>query len=178
MNVTGTGIAVAVAIVVVGGFLFFGNAISSFFSPSMAGGNPEFATTTLTTELQSMNEQEGTEGQQAPLVTLPTTLTIEDKVVGTGAEAVAGMSVTVHYLGMLPDGTVFDGSKKRGEPFTFTLGAGQVIKGWDQGVAGMKVGGTRQLIIPPDLAYGSQGAGGAIPPNATLIFQVELLGVK
>lgn len=97
---------------------------------------------------------------------------------GTGAEAVAGKSVTVHYVGMLPDGKVFDASKNHGQPFTFTLGAGMVIKGWDQGVAGMKVGGKRQLIIPPDMGYGSQGAGNVIPPNATLIFEVELLDVK
>jgi FKBP-type peptidyl-prolyl cis-trans isomerase len=176
MNVTGTGIAVAVAIVVVGGFLFLGNAILGFFAPAPALGEPEFATTTLSMqESQSMNTEESTGGLPQEL---PTTLTVKDTVVGTGAEAVAGKSVTVHYLGMLPDGTVFDGSKKRGQPFTFTLGAGQVIAGWDQGVAGMKVGGTRQLIIPPDMGYGAQGAGGVIPPNATLIFEVELLEVK
>lgn len=173
MNVTSTGIAVAVAIVVVGGFLFFGSSIFSFFGPAQALGEPEFATTTLTTQ-QPMNEESTMELPQQ----LPTSLTIKDTVVGDGAEAVAGKTVTVHYLGMLPDGTVFDGSKKRGQPFTFTLGAGQVIQGWDQGVAGMKVGGTRQLIIPPDMGYGAQGAGGVIPPNATLIFEVELLDVK
>lgn len=176
MNVTSTGIAVAVAIVVVGGFLFFGNTLFGFFGPVPALGEPEFATTTLTTQqTQSMNE----EGSEMALPQeLPTSLTIKDTVVGTGAEAVAGKTITVHYLGMLPDGTVFDGSKKRGQPFTFTLGAGQVIQGWDQGFAGMKVGGTRQLIIPPDMGYGAQGAGGVIPPNATLIFEVELLDVK
>ncbi len=176
MNVTGTGIAVAVAIVVVGGFLFFGNALLGYFAPTSALGEPEFAPTSFSTqEQESMNQENlmDTLPQE-----LPTTLTIGDKVVGTGAEAVAGKTITVHYLGMLPDGTVFDGSKKRGQPFTFTLGAGQVIAGWDQGFAGMKVGGTRQLIIPPDMGYGSQGAGGVIPPNATLIFEVELLEVK
>jgi FKBP-type peptidyl-prolyl cis-trans isomerase len=100
-----------------------------------------------------------------------------DIVVGTGATAVAGSSVKVHYTGFLTTGEKFDSSRDRGEPFSFPLGAGQVIKGWDEGVAGMKVGGQRQLRIPPQLAYGASGAGGAIPPNATLIFDVELLEV-
>jgi FKBP-type peptidyl-prolyl cis-trans isomerase FkpA len=102
-------------------------------------------------------------------------LIIEDTQVGTGAEAKAGQTVTVHYRGTLTDGTKFDASYDRGEPFTFNLGAGQVIKGWDQGVAGMKEGGKRRLTIPPALGYGARGAGGVIPPNATLIFEVELL---
>jgi len=100
-----------------------------------------------------------------------------DIVVGTGATAVAGNTVKVHYSGFLTSGEKFDSSRDRGEPFSFPLGAGQVIKGWDEGVAGMKVGGQRQLRIPPELGYGAAGAGGAIPPNATLIFDVELLGV-
>jgi FKBP-type peptidyl-prolyl cis-trans isomerase FkpA len=102
-----------------------------------------------------------------------------DEVVGTGDEAVAGKSVTVNYTGTLADGTVFDSTAKEGgTPFTFTLGAGNVIKGWDQGVVGMKVGGKRKLVIPPDLGYGAQGAGSTIPPNATLTFEIELLTVK
>jgi FKBP-type peptidyl-prolyl cis-trans isomerase len=107
-----------------------------------------------------------------------TELKIEDLRVGSGAEAVPGKTVTVHYTGWLVNGTKFDSSKDRGEPFSFQLGAGQVIKGWDQGVAGMKVGGIRKLTIPPSLAYGASGAGGVIPPNATLVFEVELLGVN
>ncbi len=107
-----------------------------------------------------------------------TELKIDDLIVGTGDEAVAGKDISVHYTGTLVDGTKFDSSKDRGEPFEFTLGAGQVIKGWDQGFAGMKVGGKRRLVIPSSLGYGEQGAAGLIPPNATLIFEVELLGVK
>ena len=106
-------------------------------------------------------------------------LQITDEVVGTGAEAVAGKKVTVHYVGTLTDGKKFDSSRDRGTPFTFDLGAGQVIKGWDEGVAGMKVGGKRKLVIPPALGYGNREVGnGLIPANSTLIFEVELLDVK
>jgi len=107
-----------------------------------------------------------------------TELKMEDSKVGNGAVAEAGKQVSVHYTGWLTDGTKFDSSKDRGQPFTFQLGAGQVIKGWDQGVAGMKVGGVRKLTIPASLGYGASGAGGVIPPNATLVFEVELLGVN
>lgn len=105
-------------------------------------------------------------------------LRITDVVVGTGAEASPGDTVVVHYRGTLEDGSQFDASYDRGTPFSFPLGAGRVIKGWDEGVQGMQVGGKRKLVIPPDLGYGSRGAGGVIPPNATLIFDVELLEVK
>jgi len=101
----------------------------------------------------------------------------EDLTVGTGAEAKSGDTVSVHYVGTLLDGTKFDSSRDRGEPFEFTLGAGQVIKGWDQGVAGMKVGGKRKLTIPPELGYGDRDLG-KIPPNSTLVFEVELLEIK
>lgn len=105
-------------------------------------------------------------------------LTYWDLVVGTGKTATRGSIVKVHYTGWLLDGKKFDSSVDRGNPLQFTLGRGEVIKGWDEGVAGMKVGGKRQLRIPPELGYGMRGAAGVIPPNATLIFDVELLGVK
>ena len=109
--------------------------------------------------------------------TTPSGLTIEDLSVGSGAAAAAGQKVKVHYTGWLTNGTKFDSSKDRGDPFEFPLGAGRVIKGWDEGVQGMKVGGKRKLTIPPGLGYGARGAGNVIPPNATLVFEVELLGV-
>ena len=101
-----------------------------------------------------------------------------DDQVGTGAVATAGKTAVVHYTGWLLDGTKFDSSRDRNQPFSFPLGAGQVIKGWDEGVAGMKVGGKRTLIVPPALGCGARGAGGVIPPNATLKFDVELLDVR
>lgn len=112
-----------------------------------------------------------------PMTLTPSGLKIIDVQIGTGREAVANTNVTVHYDGRLEDGKEFDSSRRRGQPFQFRLGAGQVIKGWDEGLAGMKEGGKRQLVIPPELGYGQQGAGGVIPPNATLVFDVELLKV-
>ena len=114
-----------------------------------------------------------------PFTSLPSGLQIDDEVVGQGDEAVTGDHVMVHYTGWLwTDGTAgrkFDSSKDRGQPFDFPLGAGHVIRGWDEGVAGMRVGGRRKLLIPPEMGYGTRGAGGVIPPNATLLFEVELL---
>ncbi len=111
-------------------------------------------------------------------ITTATGLKYTDLKEGAGAEAKSGDVVQVHYTGWLENGTKFDSSLDRNQPFRFKLGAGQVIKGWDQGVAGMKVGGKRKLVIPADLGYGRQGAGGVIPPGATLVFEVELLGVS
>lgn len=114
----------------------------------------------------------------AKAVTTESGLKYEDIVVGTGVSPQPGHQVTVHYTGTLEDGTKFDSSLDRGQPFTFPIGAGRVIKGWDEGVMTMKVGGKRKLVIPPQLGYGARGAGGVIPPNATLVFEVELLDTK
>jgi FKBP-type peptidyl-prolyl cis-trans isomerase len=119
-------------------------------------------------------EENRPEGKE---VTTSSGLQYVDLKAGTGATAQAGQTVTVHYTGWLENGKKFDSSVDRGQPFSFPLGAGRVIKGWDEGVQGMKVGGKRKLIIPSALGYGARGAGGAIPPHATLIFEVELLGV-
>ncbi len=114
-----------------------------------------------------------------PVQTLEAGMKVQDTKIGTGQEARSGMAVAVHYTGRLADGTVFDSSLERKQPFEFILGGGMVIRGWDLGVAGMRVGGKRSLLIPPTLAYGEQGAGGgAIPPNAILLFDVELLAVQ
>jgi peptidylprolyl isomerase len=111
------------------------------------------------------------------IITTASGLQYQEITVGTGASPVRGKQVTVHYTGTLVNGTKFDSSRDRNDPFTFIIGVGQVIKGWDEGVASMKVGGRRTLTIPADLGYGARGAGGVIPPNATLVFDVELLSV-
>lgn len=111
-------------------------------------------------------------------ITTASGLVIEDLIEGSGAAACVGQTVTVHYTGWLTDGRKFDSSKDRSDPFEFPLGGRQVIAGWDEGIVGMKVGGTRTLTIPPGLGYGARGAGGVIPPNATLVFEVELLGLS
>lgn len=131
------------------------------------------------TKLIAMNT--GSESEQAAgtdTVTTPSGLKYKEITEGTGATPQKGQTVEVHYTGTLEDGTKFDSSRERNSPFSFKLGAGQVIKGWDEGLSTMKVGGRRQLIIPSELGYGSRGAGGVIPPNATLIFDVELLSIS
>lgn len=167
-QVTSTGIAVALAIVVALGMLFLGPNMFTLLNSSepAPAESLSFATTSMITSAPLP------EGQ------LPTELTATDTVVGNGTEAVPGNRITMNYVGMLPDGTVFDASARHGQPFTFTLGAGEVIQGWDQGIAGMKVGGQRRLIIPPAFGYGAQEIPGVIPANSTLIFDVELVEVQ
>jgi FKBP-type peptidyl-prolyl cis-trans isomerase len=116
--------------------------------------------------------------EKGKVITTDSGLKYEDLKEGSGAEAKKGDTVSVHYTGWLTDGKKFDSSLDRGEPFRFKLGAGMVIKGWDEGVAGMKVGGKRKLTIPPELGYGKRGAGRVIPPDATLVFEVELLKIN
>ena len=165
MNPTQTGIATALALGVVLIFFFLGG--FSFFSPAELDTAPEAAAFNPITS-----------------PTMPTTpdatqLQATDEVVGTGATAEAGDTITVNYVGALTDGTVFDASAKHGnEGFTFVLGSGAVIPGWDQGIVGMKEGGRRILVIPPALAYGDQAVGNIIPANSTLLFQVELVRVQ
>ncbi|HEX8993785.1 MAG TPA: FKBP-type peptidyl-prolyl cis-trans isomerase [Candidatus Paceibacterota bacterium] len=155
-----TGIAVAIAIVVVGYFFYSGS-----MTPSQ---NP-----TNNPSAPFMNSAQENTQNAIP----QNSVTIQDVKTGDGTEAVAGMQVSVNYIGKLQNGTTFDASANHGGPFTFTLGAGQVIPGWEQGIAGMKVGGERILVIPPALGYGAQQVG-PIPANSTLIFDVQLVGVS
>jgi len=172
MQPTQTGIATALALVVVVMF-FIIPGLWPFGATAPVDGEAA-AGAAITTQTEST-------ATDMPTITEPVTeLMMKDEVVGTGAVAAAGDTVTVHYVGALTNGTVFDASRPRGEEgFTFALGAGQVIKGWDQGVAGMREGGKRVLVIPASLAYGDQEIGGGIiPANSTLIFEVELLKVQ
>lgn len=150
MNKLNKALAVGVALVVIG-FIFYGNLLTGLF----------------TNQAPTLN---------TPNMNITTGFDKTDTIVGQGTTAMKGDTVTVHYTGTLVDGKVFDSSKDRGQPFSFILGAGQVIKGWDEGVLGMKVGGTRKLTIAPDFAYGDRAVG-PIPANSTLVFEVELLGV-
>ncbi|MGD1853241.1 MAG: FKBP-type peptidyl-prolyl cis-trans isomerase [Leptolyngbyaceae cyanobacterium] len=142
----------------------------------------ETAQSTLVAQAASDLDPEETTEETTPdmtdsMTTTDSGLMYEDLEVGTGALPTAGQAVTVHYTGTLENGDKFDSSRDRNRPFSFTIGVGQVIKGWDEGVSTMRVGGRRKLVIPPDLGYGTRGAGGVIPPNATLVFDVELLRV-
>ncbi|MBR8829913.1 MAG: hypothetical protein N5P05_000546 [Chroococcopsis gigantea SAG 12.99] len=167
-----------------GVIVFFGLllVVSSFITPSKSSSaiasqlNQPAAITEIA---EATNTNKGKKSMDlSNAVTTESGLKYIDIKEGEGATPEKGQMVTVHYTGTLEDGTKFDSSKDRGQPFTFKIGVGQVIKGWDEGVATMKVGGNRTLIIPSDLGYGPRGAGGVIPPNATLIFDVELLSVK
>lgn len=163
MKPTQTGIAVALALAVVVTFFIFPGLSPFEQTTENAPADVTIDTQPSTTTMPIENS---------------TQLQVQDEVVGTGAEAAAGDTVTVQYVGSLTDGTVFDASANHGTSgFTFNLGAGQVIKGWDMGVAGMKEGGKRKLVIPADLAYGSQAVGNVIPANSTLVFEVELVKV-
>jgi peptidylprolyl isomerase len=152
------------------------------YGESGAGGViPPNATLTFEVELVSISAgapSAPTKVEDSQYTTTSSGLKYYDLAIGSGAAPQRGQQVSVHYTGWLTDGKMFDSSLDRGQPFTFALGAGQVIPGWDEGVATMKVGGKRQLLIPANLGYGARGAGGVIPPNATLIFEVELLGLK
>lgn len=156
--------------------------VSSLLLALCAGCKAE---STADSTAEKTNSTQVTTKESTAMTSNITELVKKDTVIGTGREAEAGLNVTVHYTGWLYDpskedgkGKKFDSSVDRGDPFNFSLGAGQVIQGWDQGFAGMKIGGKRTLIIPAEMGYGARGAGGVIPPNATLIFDVELLGVK
>ena len=138
--------------------------------------NPTVATSTDVNENNTLIAQKDMSDEN--VVTTPSGLKYVVIKEGTGATPETGQTVTVHYTGTLEDGTKFDSSRDRDRPFDFKIGVGQVIKGWDEGLSTMKIGDRRKLIIPPELGYGSRGAGGVIPPNATLIFDVELLGIK
>ena len=143
---------------------------------AIGNSSPAQPTTTVTQENNTLIKSNTM--SEAKVVTTDSGLKYVELVEGTGAIPQTGQTVEVHYIGTLEDGTKFDSSRDRGKPFSFKIGVGQVIKGWDEGVITMKVGGRRQLIIPEQLGYGARGAGGVIPPYSTLIFDVELLGIK
>jgi len=152
-------------------------AVTTEVAESVNQSNPLVADATVPETPATIAGNNMTEKNTEETISTPSGLKYVDLKAGDGAEPKTGQTVVVHYTGTLEDGTKFDSSRDRSSPFQFKLGVGQVIKGWDEGVASMKVGGRRKLIIPADLGYGSRGAGGVIPPNATLIFDVELLKI-
>lgn len=167
----------AIILVIVAAFIFSSLAVSGFVIWDLVKGddaskNPQADTADIQKQLEQLQAQQQNNEEVGTVEKI-------DTQVGSGAEAVAGKKVTVHYTGTLKsDGSKFDSSVDRGEPFVFSLGAGEVIQGWDQGVEGMKVGGKRKLVIPAALAYGEQSPSPAIPPNSDLVFEIELLGVE
>lgn len=175
-------LAVCCLVLVVAQFTGSEDAIASNLTPPAATTPASPSTSTAPVEIAQSAEDLIPETEAAPMdaenvEVTDSGLKYVDIVEGTGAMPQRGQRVTVHYTGTLKDGTKFDSSRDRGRPFSFTIGIGQVIKGWDEGVMSMRVGGRRRLEIPPELGYGARGAGGIIPPNATLIFDVELLRI-
>ncbi len=144
-------------------------------SPLAVASSPTELVAAATAPVQPNSTERLIAMTDSDYVTTPSGLKYKELVEGTGASPTKGQNVTVHYTGTLTDGTKFDSSRDRGQTFSFPIGAGRVIKGWDEGVATMKMGGRRELVIPPELGYGARGAGGVIPPNATLVFDVELI---
>lgn len=177
-NITAISLVGVVFLVVVGYFAITGIIENKEGNKALLTPSPVATITTSAEPIATTQATDSAKTRMDDKTTQTDKLVIEDQVVGTGAEAVAGKNITVNYTGTLTNGIKFDSSFDHGQPFSFTLGAGQVIAGWDQGFAGMKIGGKRKLTIPPSLGYGSAGAAGVIPPNATLIFVVELLKVE
>jgi peptidylprolyl isomerase len=169
---------VCLAVLVVAQFTNRGEAIAASLPNAQPSVPTAIAQAPSTQSLETPSTTSADLMSQENIVTTPSGLQYVDIVEGTGAMPEAGQTVTVHYTGTLENGSKFDSSRDRGQPFQFKIGRSQVIKGWDEGLSTMKVGGQRKLIIPSELGYGARGAGGVIPPNATLIFDVELLGVS